>query len=158
MVLKRLLDHVQRSIRIGLTFDGADLGPVGFQRQHGAGFHRLAIYMHDTGTALAGIAADVGAGQPCESRKNCASSVRPSTSPDAALPFTVILTCVMMISLISSPLSEVKHATCGLKTAIFGRVATKQREPSQGFDALRGRGRVGISLSKPPTPIDEMSP
>ena len=32
-------------------------------RQHGAGFDRPAVDMDDTGAALAGIAADMGAGQ-----------------------------------------------------------------------------------------------
>ncbi len=34
MVLKRLLDHVQRPVGIGLAFDGAHLGALGLQRQH----------------------------------------------------------------------------------------------------------------------------
>ena len=37
---------------------------VGHHRKGGAGFDRLAVEMHDTGAALAGIASDMGAGQP----------------------------------------------------------------------------------------------
>ena len=39
------------------------LAPVGLAGQHGAGFDRPAVDMDDAGAALAGIAADMGAGQ-----------------------------------------------------------------------------------------------
>ena len=39
------------------------LAPVGLTGQHGAGLDRLAVDMHDAGAALAGVAADMGAGQ-----------------------------------------------------------------------------------------------
>ena len=40
------------------------LGAVRLQREHGAGLHRHAVDMHDAGAALAGVAADMGAGEP----------------------------------------------------------------------------------------------
>src|SRR5216110_1762467 len=45
------------------ALDGDDVAAAGLPRQHRAGFDRPAIDMHDTGAALAGIAADMGAGQ-----------------------------------------------------------------------------------------------
>ena len=39
------------------------LAAVGLSGQHGAGFDRPAVDMHDAGAALAGVAADMGAGQ-----------------------------------------------------------------------------------------------
>jgi hypothetical protein len=36
---------------------------VRLHREHGAGFHRLAIHMHDAGAALAGVATHMRAGQ-----------------------------------------------------------------------------------------------
>ena len=39
------------------------LDAVGLSDQHGAGFDRPAVDMDDAGAALAGIAADMGAGQ-----------------------------------------------------------------------------------------------
>ena len=45
------------------ALDRGDLRAVGLHRQHGAGLDRLAVDMHDAGAALAGVAADMGAGQ-----------------------------------------------------------------------------------------------
>ena len=39
------------------------LRAVGLRRQHGAGLHGAAVDMHRAAAALAGIAADVGAGE-----------------------------------------------------------------------------------------------
>ena len=57
VILKRLLDLIQRTIRSRLPFDGGNLCAVCFGRQHGAGFDRLTVHMHHAGAALAGIAA-----------------------------------------------------------------------------------------------------
>src|SRR5882757_11309983 len=61
---ERLLHWMQRRAVGGKTLDGLDLMPVSHDRQRGTGFDRLAIEMHDAGTALRGVAADMGAGQP----------------------------------------------------------------------------------------------
>src|SRR4051812_8392900 len=45
-------------------FDGGDLRAVGLNRQYGAGFDADAIEHDSAGATLAGIAADVGSGQP----------------------------------------------------------------------------------------------
>ncbi len=63
MVLKRLLDHAKRAVGIGHTLDRPDLGALDLGREHRAGFHRRAVYMNDASAALAGVAADMGAGQ-----------------------------------------------------------------------------------------------
>jgi hypothetical protein len=47
----------------GQTFDGLHLGTLGLHRQHGAGLDGLAIDQHRAGSALAGIAARMGARQ-----------------------------------------------------------------------------------------------
>ena len=56
------LHRMQRAIA-GQPFDGGHLGAIGLDRQQGAGFDRLAVDMDDAGAALAGVAADMGAGQ-----------------------------------------------------------------------------------------------
>src|ERR1041385_5822966 len=55
--------HRMQLLAFGDAFDGGDIGAVGLPDQHGAGFHRAAVDMHHTGAALAGVAADMGAGQ-----------------------------------------------------------------------------------------------
>ena len=55
--------HRVQFVALGDAFDGGDVGAVGLARQHGAGFDRLAVDMDDAGAALAGVAADMGAGQ-----------------------------------------------------------------------------------------------
>src|SRR6267143_6364266 len=64
MLAERLLHRMQRRAVGGQTFDGLDLVPVSHYRERGAGLDRLAVEMHDAGTALRGVAADMGAGQP----------------------------------------------------------------------------------------------
>ena len=65
MFLKRRLNRVECAVRSCLPLDGGNLRPFGLKRQHGAGFHRLAVHMDNTGSALAGVAAHMGAGEPC---------------------------------------------------------------------------------------------
>ena len=62
IVAERGLHRVQ-FVAFGNAFDGGDIGAVGLTDQHGAGFDRAAVDMDDTGTALAGVTADMGAGQ-----------------------------------------------------------------------------------------------
>ena len=64
MLAERLLHRMQRRAVGGQALDGPDLVAVGHDRERGAGFHRLAVEMHDAGAALRGVAADMGAGQP----------------------------------------------------------------------------------------------
>ena len=63
VILKRLLDGAERAIGGRLPFDGLDFGAIGLDREHGAGFDRIAVHMDHTGAALAGVAAHMGAGQ-----------------------------------------------------------------------------------------------
>ena len=62
VLVKRLLHRMQR-FRASNSFDGRDVGAFGGNGQHGAGFYRFAVYMNDTGAALAGVTADVSACQ-----------------------------------------------------------------------------------------------
>ena len=64
MLAERLLHRMQRRAVGGETLDGLDLVSIRHHRQRGAGFHRLAVEMHDAGAALRGVAADMGAGEP----------------------------------------------------------------------------------------------
>ena len=63
MILKRLLNRMQRAIRLGHALDGLDFGPLSLGGEHGAGLHRLAIHMHHTGPTLAGVTAHMRACQ-----------------------------------------------------------------------------------------------
>ena len=62
IVAERRLHRVQ-FVAPGDTFDRGDAGARGLSRQHGTGFHCPAVDMDDAGTALAGVAADMRAGQ-----------------------------------------------------------------------------------------------
>ena len=64
MILKRLLDHPKRPVRIRHTLDRADIRPSHVLRKDRAAFHQLAIHMHDTGATLRRVAADMRAGKP----------------------------------------------------------------------------------------------
>ena len=64
MLTERLLHRMQRRAIGGKALDGPDLVPVSHHRERRAGFDGLAVQMHDTGAALRGVAADMGAGQP----------------------------------------------------------------------------------------------
>ena len=86
------LQRVQRAVGRGHAFDGADLGAVRLHGEHGAGLHRFAIEIDGAGAAMAGVAADMRAGEVSCSRRKWMSSVRGSTSASTALPFTVIET------------------------------------------------------------------
>ena len=55
--------HRMQLVALGDAFDGGDVGACGLRRQHRAGFHRAAVDMDHAGAALAGVAADMGAGQ-----------------------------------------------------------------------------------------------
>src|SRR5262249_37584886 len=61
---KRLLHRMQRTVRGRQTFDGQDVGAFKLQSQHGAGFDRLAVDVHYTGTALRRVTADMRTGEP----------------------------------------------------------------------------------------------
>ena len=56
------LQGVQRAVGVRHSFDGADVGAVRLDREHGAGFHRLAVEIDRAGAAMAGLAADMRAG------------------------------------------------------------------------------------------------
>jgi hypothetical protein len=49
---------------LGQPLDRRDFGAVGLDGKDGATLDRLAVEIDDAGAALAGVAADVGAGQP----------------------------------------------------------------------------------------------
>src|SRR3954470_15607162 len=64
MLAKSFLHRMQRRAVGGQPLDGLDLVSICHDRERGAGFHRLAVEMHDAGAALRGVAADMGARQP----------------------------------------------------------------------------------------------
>ena len=47
----------------GQALDGCDLGAIGLHRQHGARLHRITSHEDGAAPALAGVTADVRAGQ-----------------------------------------------------------------------------------------------
>jgi hypothetical protein len=47
----------------GQALDRGDLGAVGLHGQDRAALHRVAVEVHRAGTAVGGVATDVGAGQ-----------------------------------------------------------------------------------------------
>ena len=59
---ERLLRRMQLAV-FGEAFDGHHVGTIGLHSKQGAGFDRTTIDMHGAGAALAGVAADMGAGQ-----------------------------------------------------------------------------------------------
>ena len=63
MLAEHRLHRVQRAVGGGQPLDRGDVRALGLQRQHRAGLYRVAVHMHDAGAALAGVAADMGAGQ-----------------------------------------------------------------------------------------------
>src|SRR5580692_411523 len=54
---------MQRAVGIGHALDGADIGAVGLHREHGAALHGLAVEIDGAGPAMAGLAADMRAGE-----------------------------------------------------------------------------------------------
>ena len=62
VVLERLLQSAQRAV--GQTLDGGDRPAGGLTDRGQAGAHRDAVDQDGAGTAVAGIAADLGAGEP----------------------------------------------------------------------------------------------
>src|SRR6478672_6385194 len=63
LVPERLLQRVERGA-VGHPLDGLDLVPVGLDREDGAGLRALAVEVDGARAAVAGVAPDVGAGQP----------------------------------------------------------------------------------------------
>src|SRR6478752_986931 len=59
-----LLHGMQRSARLGQALDGGDVGVLELPNEYSAGFDRLAVDMDYAGTALRGVAAHMGAGEP----------------------------------------------------------------------------------------------
>src|SRR5579862_4946987 len=55
--------HRVELVALGEAFDRHHARPVHLGRQHGAALCRIAVDMDDASTALAGVAADMGAGQ-----------------------------------------------------------------------------------------------
>ena len=62
IVAERRLHRVQ-FVALRDALDGGDVAAGRLPGQHGAGLHRPAVDMDDAGAALAGVAADMGAGQ-----------------------------------------------------------------------------------------------
>ncbi len=58
-----LLQRMQRAVGSRDALDGEDLGALGLDREDGAGFDRLAVEIDGAGAAMAGVAADMRAGQ-----------------------------------------------------------------------------------------------
>ena len=63
MLAEHLLHRVQRAVGRGKALDREDARAVRLQRKLGAGLHRNPVDMDHAGAALAGIAADMGAGE-----------------------------------------------------------------------------------------------
>src|SRR5215813_11173929 len=64
MLAERFLHRMQRPVLLRQPLDGGDVGALDLPREHGARLHRLAVDMHDAGTALRGVATHMGAGEP----------------------------------------------------------------------------------------------
>ena len=55
--------HRMQLVALGEALDRGDARAVHLRRQHGAALGRIAVDMNDAGAALAGVAADMRAGQ-----------------------------------------------------------------------------------------------
>src|SRR6266567_8215375 len=66
VVLAKCRLHRVEIVAFGQALDGGDLATRGLRRQHRAGFDRATVEVNDAGTALTGIAADMG---PCQSQR-----------------------------------------------------------------------------------------
>src|SRR3954447_25661795 len=60
---ERVLERVELALRAGHALDRRDARPVGLDREHRAALHGVAVDVDRAGPALAGLAADVRAGQ-----------------------------------------------------------------------------------------------
>ena len=58
-----VLHRVQGAVGLGDALDGQHLGALALHGEDGAALDRLAVDVHDAGAALAGVAADMRAGQ-----------------------------------------------------------------------------------------------
>ncbi len=63
VLAEHLLHGMQRAVRGGQALDGGDRAALRLHGQHGAALHAVAVDMDDARAALAGVAADMGAGQ-----------------------------------------------------------------------------------------------
>src|SRR5690606_6126589 len=112
VLAERGLHRVQLAV-LGQTLDRGHLGALRPRRQHGADLDRLAVDVDRAGAALAGVAADVGAGQievlaqeldeegaRLDLARHCLTVHRHgnashSVSPLTSLPFAARFVCVM---------------------------------------------------------------
>ena len=62
MLLERRLHGMER-VAVGHALDGEHVRALRLDREHGAGLHALAVDVHVARPALAGVAADMGAGE-----------------------------------------------------------------------------------------------
>ena len=81
---------------------------------------RHAVEMDDAGTALGGVAADMGAGQPQRLAQELDQQGAASTSPVTALPFTVMETVGMAFLL-----------NIGAEGLVFDRRKPRQRRSGE---------------------------
>ena len=90
MLAERLLHRMQLAVDCGEALDRRHGGAVDLDRQHGARLHRAAVDMDDAGAALAGVAADMGAGQPqMLAQELDQQRARIDVGASRRLPFTV---------------------------------------------------------------------
>ena len=64
ILAERLLHRMQRTVRLGQSLDGGDVGALELPGEHRAGLHRLAVDVNDAGAALRGVAPHMGTREP----------------------------------------------------------------------------------------------
>jgi hypothetical protein len=94
--VKGLLHGMQRAVG-GETFDGPNFGSIRLHGEHGARLHTVAVNVHHTRPALAGIAPDVRA---CEPQTFPQELNEKEAWLDLGIcPFTVMVTAAIMLLL-----------------------------------------------------------
>jgi hypothetical protein len=71
-------------------------GPVGLRHEDGAGLHRLAVHVDRAGPAMAGLAADMRAGQVQPLAQRVDQKLARFGQDSCASPFTVRLICIFL--------------------------------------------------------------
>ena len=64
VILAKGFLHRMQGVAVGHSLDRGHFGSIALCRQNSTAFQRLAIFMDDAGAALAGVATNMGTGQP----------------------------------------------------------------------------------------------